>query len=402
MSPKRKQSATSDPALKRVKIGAEDASKTPNSRKYQLIPMQPRENASLGNKNEKLLHMLCKNSKTNRIQEQHFRGIIHSEVDWDSKEHIDKINSWRNQLYSRAGLGRKSVMLWHEDEKAWMELWWQLVVVEACKHGLMLPRCNDMHSAFDVYFTGKTLKDSNGENMEPRQQRSINSFNSTYSRTGIELRFRAEMISLGKPGDTFCPNITPSILHKFKTLKKKMTDKGLRTDRESNYSDNLDDWQKFISGVAALADGDNDDSGIFATTDISYDDIDCPETDETFDNELLALAGGFDSEDDTDPVIKQEVASSTGEIAPYIFDSTNDVHANASFDDSSFLSDVFGDGSFATQQESHDYTITTVAGSSPLAGKAMSFSRSKSPNESSVRKVPIATLLNYTNSSTQT
>lgn len=273
--PKRKaaRADTPEPATKKPKLRDGPVS--------NLTPVHPRERAVVGQKNPALLRMLLDDSKTGKRKELHFKKLIHSEIDWNSAEDIAKINSWRNQLYGRAGMKAKSVTMWHKDEECWLELYYHLLIVEAYQHGLMVPRARDVLDDFNMFFEGAILVDDDGEEIEPRVARKHNAFVSKLNRVVTHLKERLEMVLLGKTGDYFRPGITSNMLAKYKGLKHELEGHGIYEeifgwgDALGGTTDwkNLEFWVKFISNLPdapASTDSINDDT----QEDAKVDDVD--------------------------------------------------------------------------------------------------------------------------------
>ncbi|KAF2635439.1 hypothetical protein P280DRAFT_523159 [Massarina eburnea CBS 473.64] len=211
MAPKRKASNLSSnptPAPKRTK---KDVAST-------LVPNGPRVNAKKGVKNESLLHMLCTETKTGEIKELHFKKLVHANVNWDNADHIAKINSWRNQLYGRAGLKAKTVTLWHDKEEAYIELTYHLLVMEAAHNGLMIPKSRGILENFNNFFRGKVFQDADGVDHEPRTERKHNAFVSKVNRAVEKIKPRLESMLLGKSGDYFTPKIDEDNLDAYMKL----------------------------------------------------------------------------------------------------------------------------------------------------------------------------------------
>jgi hypothetical protein len=214
MAPKRKASITTPhrtSVVKRVKNG-EPAS--------TLVPNGPRVAAKRGVKDETLLHMLCTESRTGELKEMHFKKLVHSMIDWNDSDHIAKINSWRNQLYGRAGLKAKNVVMWDEEEESWLELHYHLLIMESTHGGLMVTRAKEVLEDFNKFFRGKVFQDIDGDDVAPREERKHNAFVSKMNRTVMtsDLRSRLESILRGKSGDYFNPKITPENLAIYKQL----------------------------------------------------------------------------------------------------------------------------------------------------------------------------------------
>lgn len=192
-----------------------------------LVPMGARERAVKGEKNPDMLHMMCTDTKTGKEKELHFKKIVYARIDWDSAEDIAKINSWRNQLYGRAGLKAKMVIMWHPDEEAWLELYYHLLIIEGLKHGLMIPRAKDTLTDFNNFFMGKILIDTDGEELEPRKARAHNAFVSKMNRVIQPLKDRLEVILLGKSGDYFRPAITTELVKKYRMFLEELEKEGV-------------------------------------------------------------------------------------------------------------------------------------------------------------------------------
>ncbi|KAF1957086.1 hypothetical protein CC80DRAFT_561583 [Byssothecium circinans] len=183
-----------------------------------LVPQGERNNAQKGIKNTSLLSMLCTDTRTGETKELHFKKLVHAQIDWNNTEHIMKINSWRNQLYGRAGMKAKTVIMWHADEEAYIELFFHLLILEAAQRGLMVPKAKEILEEYNDFFRGKVMKDANGMESDPRVDRKHNAFVSKLNRAVLELKPRLESMLLGKSGDFFSPQIDQEKLDVYKEL----------------------------------------------------------------------------------------------------------------------------------------------------------------------------------------
>jgi hypothetical protein len=219
-------------------------SKKSGYNKSKLIPRGDRKTATLGQRDDSLLRMLCDTSTTGRVKELQFRKIPHSQIQWTNPAHISKINAWRNQIYGRAGLKAKTVTMWHEMEELWFELYFQVSIIESRKRGLLLPKTAELVQAFSGLFAGRVLQDSDGEDIPARTARLLNAFASKYNRVCPLLKARLAQSVVGKFGDTFIPEITMRMLERYKGMKDGMAAKGIAG--ESAYAENLEEWKDFL------------------------------------------------------------------------------------------------------------------------------------------------------------
>ncbi|KAF2243853.1 hypothetical protein BU26DRAFT_569750 [Trematosphaeria pertusa] len=267
MPPKRKAAASASNDSPRPA----KARKGPNGAVSTLIPIGPRSRAVVGVKNTAMLHMLCNDTKTGKQKELHFKKLVHSQIDWDSAEDIAKINSWRNQLYGRAGLKAKTVTMWHEDEKAFLELYFHLLILEGMKHGLMVPKAKDVLDDFNGFFVGKVLTDRDGVEAEPRQPRKHNAFVSKMTRVIGLLKERAEDMLIGKTGDYFRPKITPKLLEEYKAMMEELAEQGVEEDVLNPQEDMANDkryighWKKYFPDLVSKDDAQMPDASDEAT-----------------------------------------------------------------------------------------------------------------------------------------
>jgi hypothetical protein len=213
--------------------------------KSRLVPRGERKSATIGQKNESLLRMLCDDTESGELKELHFRNMLHSRINWNDVGHINKINNWRNQIYGRAGMKTKAVTLWLYDEELWFELYYQVSIAESRTRGILLPKTLSILEAFNQTFVGQVIQDSHGDNTEPRIERQPNAFASKFNRVYPQLRARLNQCVFGKSGDVFVPKITFRVLQTYKQMKAKMDEKGIK--KESAYSEKLEEWQHFFS-----------------------------------------------------------------------------------------------------------------------------------------------------------
>jgi hypothetical protein len=187
--------------------------------------------------------MICDDTVTGEVKEMHFRNLAHSSIDWNNPLHINKINNWRNQIYGRAGMTHKKIVLWLTDEELWMELYFQLSIAESRKRGMLLPTTPEILVAFNETFVGHVLMHK-GREMEPRGERKLSAFTSKFNRTCLLLRARLSQCVVGKSGDVFVPRITFERLQAYKQMKERL---GLGKETESAYAKGLDEWNRLFS-----------------------------------------------------------------------------------------------------------------------------------------------------------
>lgn len=223
MPPKRKASeqstAAGDIAMKKYRFATKGAVSA-------LIPVEERKMAKRGVVEPEMLRMLCEDrAKNNERKEMHFKKLVHADIDWDSKEHIDKINAWRNQIYGRAGIKNKTVLMWHMDEEAWLELFHQLLIVEANKRGFESPKPRIIREMFNEFFVDKVLLTPAGE-LDPRTERSAGPFTSKLGRIARTLRPYLQEKLHGKNGNTFVPKIDQETIEGYQKLKSDLAKLG--------------------------------------------------------------------------------------------------------------------------------------------------------------------------------
>jgi hypothetical protein len=71
--------------------------------KQYSVPVNDRVMAKRGVINLEMLQMACYD-KDGGLKELQFQGIAEDDIDWNNKNHITKINRWRQQIYRRAGI----------------------------------------------------------------------------------------------------------------------------------------------------------------------------------------------------------------------------------------------------------------------------------------------------------
>lgn len=250
---KREAQDYSPPAHKLVaKSKRRTSSDGPVSRS-SLIPRGERKRATVGQIDESVLRMVCDDSATGEVKELHYRNMLHSTIDWNNAEHINKINNWRNQIYGRAGLKAKTVTVWLDEEELWFELYHQLSIAESRTRGILLPSTFAIREAFNNTFDGQVLQ-YKGKALEPRGERQPNAFASKFNRMCPQLRARSYMCTWGKSGDVYVPKITFGMLKKYQRMRQEMERKGLKD--ESAYSEGLEEWLYLFSH---LPDSEDDD-----------------------------------------------------------------------------------------------------------------------------------------------
>ncbi|KAF1977582.1 hypothetical protein BU23DRAFT_299422 [Bimuria novae-zelandiae CBS 107.79] len=212
MSPKRK--ATEQPTgaaveLKKPRVINDGRSST-------LIPVGERKVAKKGAREPELLRMLCQDKVSGEKKELHFKKLVHADIDWYNKDHIDKINAWRNQIYGRAGIKQKTVTMWTKDEEAYVELYWQLLVAEANKRGILMPKPKVIREDFNNFFKGT---------------RGSGPFTSKMARLTKGLKPYLEGKLLGHRGDSYYPKITQDMVSEYRALKDDLVKLGCKDDK---------------------------------------------------------------------------------------------------------------------------------------------------------------------------
>jgi hypothetical protein len=146
----------------------------------------------------------------------------------------------------------KAVTLWLPDEELWFELYFQLSIAQSLTRGMILPKTINILEAFNDTFVGRVMQDHYGKPTEPREERRSNAFASKINRMCQRLRDRLGQCVFGRSGDTFVPKITMKMLQTYKQMKVDMREKGVM--EESEYSDNLQEWQYLFSHLPNAAD----------------------------------------------------------------------------------------------------------------------------------------------------
>ncbi|KAF9700699.1 hypothetical protein EKO04_001452 [Ascochyta lentis] len=261
----RPQTSARTATARRAPTGTQNASRTTATQtsasaskpaKSHIVPTIPRRTAVLGQRNESLLRLPCTNIKTGKDQEQHFQKRNASQIDWNNRRHIEDINSWSNQIYTRAALYVKQVEPWLPDEEAWIELYFHLCIAETRKRGIRQPRIKETWQTFLRFFADRELIGKDGE-VVMREPRTNSAFSAKFRRFE-ELAERLQQCMRGKSGDIFMPDITEAKLDRFKEMKAEMAAKGLQ--KESAYAgENLPDWLAFFSRLPTERDIDDDE-----------------------------------------------------------------------------------------------------------------------------------------------
>ncbi|KAI0625887.1 Herpes-BLLF1 multi-domain protein [Pyrenophora tritici-repentis] len=212
-----------------------------------LVPHVPRQRAILGQKDESLLRITGKSAITHKTNDLRFRLIPHASIDWNNAYHIGKINSWRNQIYQRAGIKTRLIVSWHELEELWMELYYQLSIVEARQRNgnIILPSPKQLRDSFNELFVGRVLKDRRGRSLAPRDERHATAFGSKFNRMFHTLKARLNACVRGK-GKEFMPEIRFAMLLAYKAKKVEM---GVEADDANLMQEEEDDLDYGDSGA---------------------------------------------------------------------------------------------------------------------------------------------------------
>jgi hypothetical protein len=235
--PSKRKSDSSSLSPNKTKQAKKDGPRT------TLIPIGERQKAAIGLKDESMLRILCRDSKTGEEKMLHFRNLPYSQLDWNNVDHIAKINAWRNQIYGRAGMRAKDVTIWLPDEEIWFELYYHLSIAMAQACGMLIPKSREVLKSFNSTFAPLADGSSDGEQLPG--DRSANAFASKLNRMCINLRNRLLASVYNKSGDCFVPTITLDMLQGYKNMKLDLAMKGIYG--ESAYSDGLEEWKHFLS-----------------------------------------------------------------------------------------------------------------------------------------------------------
>jgi hypothetical protein len=236
-APTKRRRDSSSPSPKPFKQARKEGPRT------SLMPVGERSKAIVGIKDESMLRMLCRDSKTGEEKQLHFRNLPHSQLDWDNVDHIAKINAWRNQIYGRAGMKAKDVTMWLPDEELWFELYYHLSIAMSRHRGILIPKSKEVLDSFNETFASVSGGTPNGE--QTPGDRQSNAFASKLNRMCLNLKARLTASLYNKSGDSFVPEITLEMLEVYKKMKSNLATKGIYG--ESLYSDNLEEWKYFFS-----------------------------------------------------------------------------------------------------------------------------------------------------------
>lgn len=281
MPPKRK-------ASEQPSVGGDTATKKPRVANKgavsSLVPVGERKMAKKGVVEPEMLRMLCEDrDKGNERKELHFKKIIHADIDWDNKFHIEKINAWRNQIYGRAGIKNKTVLMWHKDEEAWLELFYQLLVVEANKRGIDSPKPKIIRAKFNECFSGKVLRSSDGEQLDPRGDRGGGPFTSKLGRLVKALKPYLDEKLRGKNGNLFVPKINQEMLKEYQKLKVELAELGCNDEKiipweevedEANNNDYVVRCREYIASLPDQDDVEMEDEDEEYTTLVGSEQLD--------------------------------------------------------------------------------------------------------------------------------
>ncbi|KAF2737066.1 hypothetical protein EJ04DRAFT_594596 [Polyplosphaeria fusca] len=223
----------------------------------RLIPADlKRQNAKVGTKAEHLLRVICNVEGLDKTKELFFKNIPWGDIDWNSRKHIDKINGWRNQIWGRAGFKVKSVALWHEDEEAWWELYYNMLIAKALYNAecdsqatIEIPKLSRMVQDFNDFFAGKELYCIDGEVLPGRPYRNLSAISSKVCRICEKLKNRLEEVV--NPDALWAENYRPVIhypmLADFYHLKVNC---GLEGEEAFHYE--MENWMRFLIQLPPL------------------------------------------------------------------------------------------------------------------------------------------------------
>jgi hypothetical protein len=140
-----------------------------------------------------------------------------NEIDWNSKQDINDINKWRNQVFTGTMKFPPKVThtTWAPFETAYIELFHEKLKHAAAADGdatFVMPHNNKILEAFNGYFGGRgDIQDKKGDVLEPLGARPAGSFTSYLTRKGTKIRELRESLKEHKRSngaDAYMPTIT--------------------------------------------------------------------------------------------------------------------------------------------------------------------------------------------------
>jgi hypothetical protein len=183
-----------------------------------------RKKAHKGDDVTPLLSVLCYDARTGAKRELHFGKIPFAEIDSTKKAHIDAINQWRTQIWSRAGYKMKHVNLFHEIEDDWLELFVDVSIAQGLKKPVKFAGTTYVAAQFNEFFEGKVLKDADGKASAPRCHRENSAFSSKIGRVNKDIRDSDIQFKnvFDKEAREFKPKVTGRMLEEFREEKMKL------------------------------------------------------------------------------------------------------------------------------------------------------------------------------------
>jgi hypothetical protein len=189
-----------------------------------------RERAQKGIPNPRLMTMRCLD-RNGKVKEFQFSGSSRAptEFDWSNKNHILRLNAWRDYYYSHGGIDRPRLSTtWHRDESLWVELYFRLLFARVLQRKEVIYAGEDLifkqHRAF---FRGKVLQTDDGLDLPPLRKRGKDSFLRQYRQTSRDLHDRLIRLLqfVEKADETGLPMITTEMLDTYKQNRQVLVDK---------------------------------------------------------------------------------------------------------------------------------------------------------------------------------
>jgi hypothetical protein len=276
----------------------------------KLIPFKKaRTNAKVGKVQPKLLHVLCWSSDTLQKRELHFGKIPTADIDWNNKKHITAINTWRTQIWSRAGLKVKKVVLYHPDEEDWIQMFCHMAVAKGLKRRIKMPSNQDVNDWFNKFFEGRRLTNKKGEEMEPREKRSYASLASKTGRLQRELNEDDTWEAVCKGNQDFKFIISQEDLKSFQERKEALMEK-LKV-KKLGHQELIDICTEILDEKAAEKKAKAEAEAVAETKDDVADENKENETDATVKDDVLDDDAGVLKDDkagneDEDGQVKRE------------------------------------------------------------------------------------------------
>ncbi|KAH6632945.1 hypothetical protein C7974DRAFT_375099 [Boeremia exigua] len=189
-----------------------------NAGKYQLVSgnTDPPE-VKKADASKLTLHF--KDVKTGKQQMLSYPKAHADIMDWNNKDHVQRLQKWRRQVFRRHGFQDRGVTNWQPQEEAFLELLYRLLQQRANSGQVVRrPKVAQVMEHFNAFFEGKVIADKGGNQIPPRTSRKEDSISSKLKRGdslgNLVTTVKAQLVD-DRSVELYLPSITDAQLNRF-------------------------------------------------------------------------------------------------------------------------------------------------------------------------------------------